>query len=152
MDDLDSTKKRALKILGSRNFSESEMEKRLVSKGESQDNASEAVRGLVEKGYINDSEYANLIISHYSIKGYGMARIKDELFKRGIPKDMWDDKLAGLDDEEMGDAAYEYFCKKLRGSKDEDDIRRVSNALVRRGYSYEEVRNVMNRYMECGDM
>jgi len=148
MGNLESTKKRALKILGSRNFSEQEMLKRLTGKGESQEDAEEAVRWLVELGYINDADYATLIVRHYSAKGYGVTRIKDELYKRGIPRDLWDDKLAELDEEEMDDAALEFLKKKLKGSDDKDDLRRASDALVRRGFSFEDAKAAVTRYLE----
>ena len=152
MNDLDKIKNRALKILGSRTFSEKEMTKRLTSKGETQEDAEETVKWLVELGYINDNDYATLIVRHYSGKGYGMARIKDELYKRGIPRDLWDEKLALLDGDEMTDTALEFLKKKLRGSDDKDDLRRASAALVRRGYSYEDVKSAINRYLECLDL
>jgi len=149
MDNLENTKKRALKILGSRTYSEKEMFKRLTDKGETQEDAGETVRWLVELGYINDFDYATLIVRHYSGKGYGVARIKDELYKRGIPRDMWDEKLAELDGDEIDDTALEFLKKKLRGSDDKDDLRRASAALVRRGYSYDDAKSAINRYIEC---
>ena len=151
MDNLEATKKRALRILGNRNFSEQEMYKRLTGKGETAENSEETVKWLVELGYINDSDYATLIVNHYSGKSYGTSRIRDELYKRGIPRDMWDEKLASLDEAEMHDTALEFLRKKLRGSEDKDDLRRVSNALVRRGYSYDEAKAAVSRYLECPD-
>ena len=146
---IESTKKRALRLLGNRSFSEQEMLKRLTDKGESQENAEETVGWLVELGYINDSEYATLIVRHYFAKGYGEARIRDELYKRGIARDYWDEKLAELDGDEMHDVALEFLKKKLRGSDDKDDLRRASDALVRRGFSYNDARAAVNRYLEC---
>ena len=148
MKNIEETKKRALRILGNRGFSEKEMLKRLTGKGEAQEDAEETVRWLVELGYINDNDYATLIVRHYSSKGYGLARIKDELYKRGIPREVWDEKLSELDDE-MDDTALEFLKKKLRGSDDKDDLRRASAALVRRGYSYDDAKSAINRYMEC---
>ena len=150
-NNLEDTKKRALKILGNRSFSEKEMFKRLTGKGETEENAEETVRWLVELGYINDSDYATLIVRHYSAKGYGEARIKDELYKRGIPRDYWDEKLLELDNEEMGDAALEFLKKKLRGSEDKDDLRRASDALVRRGFGYDGAKAAIKRYLELKD-
>ena len=144
----ESAKKRALRILGSRNFSEQEMRKRLIGKGETLEDTDEAVKWLVELGYINDADYAGLIVRHYSAKGFGMQRIRDELYKRGIPRELWDEKLSGLDDSEMHDASLEFLQKKLRGSTDKDDLRRASDSLVRRGYSYDEARDAVNRYLE----
>ena len=147
MGNLESTKKRALRILGNRNFSEREMQRRLVSKGETQENAEETVRWLVELGYINDADYAGLIVRHYFDRGYGISRIRDELYKRGIPRNLWDEKLAVLDESEMNDASVEYLRKKLGESKDKDDLRRATDSLVRRGFTYEEARAAVNRYL-----
>ena len=149
MGDFESIKKRAFRILGNRNFSEQEMQKRLISKGESPEDAKAAVRWLVEYGYINDSEYATMIVTHYVSKGYGISRIKDELYKRGIPRDQWDEKLSMIDEPEMDDIALQFLQKKLRGSDDKDDLRRAADALVRRGYSFDDARAAVNRYMEC---
>jgi len=147
MADLESTKKRALKILGNRNFSEQEMFKRLTGKGETEEAASEAVRWLVELGYISDSDYATLIVRHYSSKGYGVTRIRDELYKRGIPRDLWEEKLDEVNEDALDDAALEFLMKKLRGSDDKDDLRRASDALVRRGFSFEDARAAVNMYL-----
>jgi len=148
LENLESTKKRALRILGNRNFSEQEMHRRLVSKGETEEDAAETVRWLARLGYISDSDYATLIVRHYVTKGYGEARVKDELFKRGIPRDFWEEKLADISEVDKSDAAVEFLIKKLRGSEDKDDLRRASDALVRRGYSYDEARTAVNNYLE----
>jgi len=148
MRSLEDTKKRALKILGNRSFSEKEMLKRLTEKGETEENAVETVKWLVELGYINDFDYATLIVRHYSGRGYGISRIRDELYKRGIPRDLWDEKLAELDETESNDTALEFMIKKLKGSEDKDDIRRASAALVRRGFSYDDAKTAVNRYLE----
>jgi len=147
-DTLDKTKTRALKILGHRNFSEQEMIKRLTSKGESQEDSEDAVAWLVELGYINDENYAMLIVEHYSTKGYGMSRIKDELYKRGIPRDLWDSAFSSLDDESTSEAALIFLRKKLRGSTDENDVRKARDALVRRGFSFDDAKAAINLYLE----
>ena len=141
-----NAKERALKILGNRNMSKSALEKRLVEKGESVEDAQEAVEWLEDLRLINDEEHAAAIVRHYSGKGYGVAKIKDELYRREIPRDMWDDALGQLGD--MDDAALEFLQKKLRGSGDKTEIRRAMDALCRRGFSYEEARRAMNQYLE----
>ena len=152
MDNLESTKKRALRILGNRNFSEREMQRRLISKGETQENAEETVRWLVRLGYINDADYAELIVRHYSDKGYGVSRIRDELYKRGIPRDLWDDKLEVLNESEVNEATLEFLRKKLGESNDKDDLRRATDSLVRRGFTYDEARAAVNKYLSETDL
>ena len=150
--ELSSAKTRSLRILGSRSLSEREMEKRLVEKGEAEETARETVQWLTENGLINDSEYAASIVSHYSAKGYGPARIKDELFRRGIPREISNEAVSGLDTAANEEAALEYIRHKLRGSLVKDDLRSVANALCRRGYSYEDARAAVRNYVEsAGD-
>ena len=143
---LSSSKARALRILGSRNLSAFDLEKRLVSKGEDADTAKKTVRWLEEIGAVNDAEYASMIARHYCGKGYGTARIKDELFRRGIARDMWDDALSAIDGAE--DASRGFLEKKLRGSRDKDELRRAADALCRRGFSYSEADAAVKRYVE----
>ena len=144
--ELSASKARALRILGSRSLSSREIEKRLVSKGESAEAAQKTVEWLENIGAVNDAEYAAMIVRHYSAKGYGQHRIKDELYRRGILRDMWDEALSGL--ESTGDAAFEFLQKKLGGSREKSEIRRASDALVRRGFGYDEAREALNRYLE----
>jgi regulatory protein len=144
--ELGLSKTRALRILGSRSYSASEMEKRLKNKGETEDTAQNTVQWLEEIGAVNDEEYAAAIVKHYISKGYGLARIKSELFKRGIPRDLWEVALEGM--QGMEDAAYDFLEKKLRGSRDKQDLRRASDALCRRGFSYEEARDAVRKYTE----
>jgi len=143
----DSAKTRALRILGNRDISTHEMEKRLIEKGESEETAQETVAWLVQIGYIDDSKYATQIVRHYSAKGYGVFRIKDELYRRGVPRDLWDDALGDIPD--MSETAMEFLAKKLRGSRDKADLRRAADALCRRGFSYEEAGAAVSRYLEA---
>jgi regulatory protein len=146
--ELKSAKVRALRILGSRAMSANEIEKRLINKGESAETAHEVVKWLEETGAVNDSDLGRIIVNHYSSKGYGIAKIKDELYRRGVPRDLWDTALENLEKEAHDDAAVVYLEKKLRGSSDKDDLRRAENALCRRGFSYDDARSAVKKYLE----
>ena len=143
--ELSSSKTRALRILGNRNLSAREIEKRLVSKGETAETAQQTVQWLEDIGMINDKEYASLIVRHYISKGYGLGRIREELYRRGIDRELWEEALADLDG--MEDAAYAFISKKLDGECGKDEVRRATNALHARGFSYEEARAAANRYL-----
>jgi len=144
--EISAAKERALKILGSHNMSKHALEKRLIEKGESAEAAQAVVEWLEALKLINDEEHAAAIVRHYAGKGYGLAKIKDELYRRGIPRDMWDDALGQRGDTD--DAALAFLQKKLRGSDDKTEMRRAMDALSRRGFSYEEARRAMNQYLE----
>ena len=142
-----TSKTRAIRILGNRNLSAAEIEKKLREKGESAETAKSTVAWLEESGLVNDEEYANKIVKHYSGRGYGTARIRDELHKRGIPRDLWDTALETLDDD-MEERACELLTRKLDGSTDKNEIRKAMSMLHRRGFSYDEARTAMNKYVE----
>ena len=144
--DLSSAIACALRIIGKRSLSASDMEKRLIDKGETPLAAKQTVEWLEEIGAIDDNKYADEIVRHYYSKGYGMARIRDELFRRGISREIWEDALDSISQMESG--AQDYVEKKLKGSCDKDELRKVTNALCRRGFSYEEAREAVKSYLE----
>ena len=151
MDDLrfNPTQVRAMRMLSRRSYSARELEKKLVEKGEAAEDARQTVEWLEGLGYINDAEYAEMVARHYQSKGYGHARIKDEMHRRGIARDYWGDALGILEKTKIEDAALGFLEKKLRGGNDENDLRRALDALVRRGFSYEEAKSAVNRYLEA---
>ena len=144
--ELSSSKTQSLRILGSRNLSSGEVKKRLMNTGVSAGTAGETVEWLEDIGAVNDTEYAAMIARHYFSKGYGAARIRDELYKRGIPRELWEDAL--LVSEGYEDAAQEFLEKKLRGSRDKNELRRVTDTLCRRGFSYSDACEAVRRYLE----
>ena len=147
-DALSKTKARALKILGSRQLSSHDILRRLIQKGETEENAGETVLWLERIGAVNDAAYADSICRYYADKGYGLSRIKDELYKRGISRELWDDAISSIDDSDARDAVLRFLDKKLKGSTDEENIRRASGTLRRRGLSYEDVKNAIAEYTE----
>jgi regulatory protein len=142
---VNTAKERAIRILGSRNLSAGEMKRRLVSKGEAPEASAQAVQWLESIGAIDDPQYAKTIVRHYSGKGYGEKRIRHELFARGIERELWGEALAEMP--ENDDAAMRFLSKKLQGSDDEADARRAKDALVRRGYTYEQANSLVRNYL-----
>ncbi len=140
-----SAKARALRILGKRNMSRREITDRLMQKGENEETAEDTAEWLQDIGAVNDAEYARLIVRHYMSRGYGKMRIQDELYRRGIEKELWEDALSAL--QESDDMAYAYLVAKLRGAvPDKTVMRRVTDALYRRGFSWEEIKSAVQRY------
>jgi regulatory protein len=144
--EVEPVKALALRILGRRGFSAREMEKRLADKGVSEEAAVETVKWLEDIGLIDDAQYAASIARHYYAKGYGERRVKDELFRRCIGRELWDEALSEPGDNE--DAALGFLQKKLRGSRGKDDLKRANDALLRRGFSYDDARGAINRYLQ----
>ena len=130
-------------------MSREEMRKRLTEKGETPENAELCADWLCEMGLINDEVYAGSVVRHYAAKGYGQARIKQELRRHGVPREMWDEALEQMPEQ---DEYLERFLRtRLTDSHDRAQIKKVSDALFRRGYSWEQIKHALNEYDTQGD-
>ena len=141
------TKLRAAHMASSRMLSKKELTDRLRRKGADPDEAAEAAERMEELGAVNDSVYAGVVVRHYAAMGYGRGRVEQELFRRGIPRELWENALQELPDSA---AAIDAFLRgKLKGRQpDSAELKRLSDALLRRGYSWNEIRPALNRLGE----
>ena len=108
----------------------------------------EAVAGrLAELGLLNDEEYARMVVRHYAAKGYGPRKIRDELYRRGVPREFWEEAMG--EREPDGDRACELARQKLRGAEPtRENLKKVSDYLARRGYGWEEISAALERLRE----
>lgn len=137
-------KARALRLLEKRDYSKAELAAKLVEKGEDPAEAGAVSERMAELGFVNDENYAGMVVRHYAAKGYGRARIREELRKRRVPRELWDAALLELP--EQTDTVERLLAAKLRGRAPEgDDLRRACAALIRRGFSWEEVSSAAKR-------
>lgn len=145
-----STKVRAVHMIANRPLSKCELQKRLVQKGSDTEDAEAAVAWLEGMGVMDDVAYATTLVRHYSTRGYGVARIREELYRRGVPRELWDEALNQLpDSSETLDTLDTLIQKKKRGDlTDPKERKRICDALLRRGFSWSEVRTALGRYTE----
>lgn len=140
-----SARSRALKMLGHRPMSRKEVTDRLQEKGVDEVTAEVTADWLESIGTLNDEEYAGQIVRHYSAKGYGAGRIKDELYRRGVPRELWDEALMQRPDCE--DTVYKLLCSKIKSENpDRAEITKAANALYRRGFSWDEIKSAVNKF------
>ncbi|MCD7748534.1 MAG: RecX family transcriptional regulator, partial [Oscillospiraceae bacterium] len=99
---------------------------------------------------LDDADNAVMIVRHYAAGGYGAGRIKTELNRRGIPKDLWDAALLELP--EGTESIDRLLAARLRGrdASDRKEREKAAAALFRKGYSWEDIRAALRRY-GCGD-
>lgn len=139
-----SARGHAARLIGERMYSRKDLVSRLVEKGECREDADAAADWLEEIGALNDSAYAGALVRHYARRGYGLQRIRQELFRRGIPRELWSEAEEEFTDPDG--AVDEFLRSRLRGKTPDDrDLKRLSDALLRRGFSWEQVRAGMNR-------
>ena len=139
-----NVKATAADIIGKRAMSRAALEKKLKEKGASEADARYAAEWLEAIGAINDADYAALLVRHYGEMGYGPARVREKLYEKGVPRELWDDALDQLP--EGGEQIDRFLHGKLRGRMpDEKEKKRLTDALLRRGYSWGDVKAAWNR-------
>ena len=100
---------------------------------------------LEELGYLDDAAYARTVARHYAAKGYGERKIRDELYRRGVDRALWDEALDELPSD--GEQIDRFLQSKLHGRSPEDkEKKRLTDALLRRGFSWGEVKSAWGRY------
>lgn len=142
-----SAKAAAANIIGSRALSKKELTRRLVKKGNEEADAQAAADWLEDIGAVDDAAYAASLVRHYGEKGYGPQRVREELRRRGVDRDLWDEAMEELPD--PAEILGRLIEKKCGGElSDRKEIKRVSDSLMRRGFAWSDVREALRRYTE----
>ena len=139
-----NVKATAADLIGKRAMSRRDLERKLQEKGASEAEARYAAEWLEAIGAINDADYAALLVRHCAQLGYGPARIRDKLYEKGVPRELWEDALDTLPDQ--SEDVDRLLRSRLRGGlPDEKEKKRLTDALLRRGFSWGDVRAAWNR-------
>ena len=145
-----SAKMRAVRIVSASSVSKSDLEYRLVQKGESREDAKQAVEWMTGMELLDDAKTAEQIVQRCISKGYGRSRAKQALFEKRIPREYWEAALADYPDQ--SGKILVFLETRLGDNWDEKDLRRATDALLRRGHSYQEIRRALQEYAEGKDL
>ncbi len=145
-----ATYDRALNLLALRARSSRELRRQLVRKGEPADQVDAAIARLQAAGFLDDGAFARQFARSKAV-GSGMSRrrIQQELGRRGVARQVGDDAIADVFEEEQLDAravVEQAARKKLRSLENLDAVtrkRRLYAFLARRGYDLDDIRRVM---------
>lgn len=138
-------KEKTIELLARKPMSRHETEQKLARWEAAPEEAAAICDRMEELGFLNDAEYAARLVRHYSAKGYGARKLRDELYRRGVPRELWADALAqaGPSDNVLDD----FIAKKLAGkTADRKELKKISDALARRGFSWSEIDESIRRY------
>ena len=138
-----SAKMRAVRIVSATGVSKMDLQRRLIQKGEDPDCARDAVAWMEELQLLDDRKTAEQIVHRCIAKGYGIARAKQALYEKRIPKEYWDEVLQEYPDQ--SEYILAFLNGKLCGNADEKTIRKAVDALMRRGHSYSVVKRCLNQ-------
>ena len=120
-------KERAGRLLTARMLSAGQLAEKLTAKGATQ-------------------EQAARVVAWVTARGCGARKTRDELYRRRVPRELWDEALEGAAD--PAGAIDAFLEKRWKGEKPDDpkEWKRASDALARRGFSWEEIREALGRF------
>ena len=142
-----------LYLLEKRGYSYRELYDRLMTAPEAQETAVlQALEKLTRYGFVNDARYAEQLAAHYvEGKKYGLRRAAFEMKHRGLSQTDIDDALAAYDDpvrisEMLLELLQKKYARSLTDPDDRKSTQKVTAALVRRGFTYQQIRYALEDY------
>ena len=145
-----STYARALDMLEARARAVTELRRLLIKKGEPPEEVDAALERLRAAGVLDDANFARQLTRSKALGGgHSRRRIQQELAKRGVARDVSDEAIEEVFEEEGIDeaAAIERVARKklrLLGGLDlATQKRRLFGFLARRGYDSDAIARVL---------
>lgn len=136
-------REKAVAMLSRQMLSAGLLREKLAAKGAGEAQIEETVRWAEEIGLLNDRAYAAALVRHCQAKGYGVYKVRDELCRRRVPREYWDEALAELED--PAETIDRFLEQKLADPSDRKQVKKASDALARRGFSWSEVSEGIRR-------
>ena len=109
------------------------------------------VARLTENGLIDDARYALRMAEINSEKPVGVYAFKRKLRAKGISEDDAEDALAAFDEDQQREAALlaaQKLWRKYEALPEREARAKLSQALVRRGFSWDAVESAVEAIME----
>ena len=112
--------------------------------------AKEVADVLVEDKYVDDLRYASAFARDKSaIQGWGEVKIRYMLSAKGVPRDVIDKALEEIDQDKADSRLEKLLQNKLKSLKDDPQCRlKLLRFALGRGYSYDEVHDVVNSLLK----
>ena len=143
--------KKAANILSRKSYSKQELYDKLIKKDIVDADAAFAIAKMSELHALDDMAYGQMLARNYFGRGYGASRVRQVLIRHKIDRDLIDEILS---DPRESTSEIEAFIKsKLKGisSPDRKDFNRIANALIRRGFSWNEISPIIQRFSRLED-
>lgn len=147
LGNLSLLKNKAYNLLSRKPMSTADLGKKLQDWEASPQEIEEITQRFLELQLLDDEEYSKILARHHHNKGYGRKKIEQELYRHGISRELWEDAIAPLEPKE--DVLEKFINQRLKGDNtDPKKLKKVSDALARRGFSWSEIKEALSRYDE----
>lgn len=148
-------KESAIKIIERSYKTEKEIRDKLKQKGYEEKQINKSIEFLKEYNFLNDNTYAKAFIKD-KLASKGTQKIKYDLMKKGISKEIIEENLLKVDKNEEKEVALNLARKKYESiRKNESDNYKLSGKLYRflisRGYGYNLVKDIVKEIMSLDE-
>lgn len=149
---------RALNMLAFQARSARDLRRRLVQKGEDPARVDTAIERLVANGLLDDASFARQFArSRVAGQGASKRRLQQDLFKRGVGREVADEAIAevltdeGVDEGEVVERVARKKARSLAKLDAPTRRRRLYAFLARRGYEADAIRRAMAAVLDRGE-
>lgn len=140
----ESLPRRAADLLAARPHFSEELRIKLIKKGYEEQKVDELIKDFKERGYLDDGDRALLYLEELKRKRFGKNEAVRRLMGKGVAKSDAEN-MAGsffLENDEIANIRY-LLEKKKFNLKDIKDVKKAYDFLVRRGFGWDRIREVI---------
>ena len=142
-DTPEAAREAAISILAYKENTEKELFDKLKARGFSEESAAAALAYVIEKKYLSEKRYFLRFVEYCgNVKRYGRRRIAAEVYAKGFSEAT----LAECSEEAYGRIDFDENCYQALLLLKKDDREKARAALLRRGFSGDNVRNAFARF------
>lgn len=145
----------ALYLIEFKDRTEKELRDKFREKGYDENDTEDEIEFLKNYGYINDKRYAeHFTHDAINIKKWGKMRIRTELLRKGVDREIIDNTIEDAFFEVGNDLVLTQMQLRFKNS-DFSNIKertRIFNFFMRRGFSPDEIKGAMNKMCSFDDI
>jgi regulatory protein len=142
----------ALRLLARREHSTRELTTKLTARGYEQQTVAAVIAALTEHNLLSETRFVDEFVASRMRRGSGPVKIREELRSRGVAESLVDAALDAAQAAWLGNA--EVVRRKRFGiqlPRDYSERARQARFLQQRGFSAEQIRQVLKGDVEFGD-
>lgn len=142
---------KAADLLSRRDHSVKELRDKLILTSDPV-SADKAIEKMLEFGYLDDEKYArNLVKYLFETKHYSASHVRQECFRRGIDRDIVQQLLEDDEPDNVKNALALIEGKYRTKLLQENGREKVTAALMRKGFTYSDIKSAFYRFENDDD-
>jgi regulatory protein len=143
---LQAAARQALRLIGRRPRSETELRQRWDRSGVAPEVQRAALANLRQSRLVDDEAFAEAWVENReAFRPRSVRALRAELRRKGVAEEAIASAVDGLDETMAAYRAAQHFARRAEGLTEEEFHRRVSNQLARRGFEWETIRAAVRR-------